>query len=120
VTASPAASLHTGLLASKGHAQPTRSVSLPGSDSPVREIATARARPANPVHQNRITVRLDDKQRLRLRLASAHLGKARQTLLIEALDHYLNQVMPTYLQDHCPCIEDGVSTADRCVHGNKS
>lgn len=54
---------------------------------------------------SRITLRIDDKQRLRLRLASAHLGKTRQVILIDALDHYLKRVMPTFLHDPCPCIQ---------------
>lgn len=127
---SPAASLHTGLLASKGNAQPSRGLAQPLSEgvaagrldagSLIRNLAPANPPVANAAAQNRITVRVDEKQRLRLRLASAHLGKSRQVILLDALEHYLHQVLPTFLHDHCPCIDGGeIIESDRCLQVKK-
>ncbi|HTI86664.1 MAG TPA: hypothetical protein VL966_08670 [Alphaproteobacteria bacterium] len=123
---SPAASLHTGLLASKGSAQPSRGVAHPLIERLANIVAPAKPAPApasapqivnaRPVASSatpggRLSVRVDEKLQLRLRLASAHLGKNRQTLLLEAIDHYLDKVLPTYLHDRCPCIEAGQGEA---------
>jgi hypothetical protein len=63
---------------------------------------------------SRITLRVDAKQRLRLRLASAHLGKSRQVILLDALDHYLTRVMPSFLNEPCPCIQGESATGSEC------
>jgi predicted DNA-binding protein len=128
VSQAPAASLHTGLLAAKGSAQPSRGVNHPL----IERLATASAAPTAPgptmlnapraptsAAPHRLSVRVDDRMQLRLRLASAHLGRNRQIILLEALDHYLNQVMPTYLHERCPCIEGGDGESGRC-HQDKT
>jgi hypothetical protein len=137
----PVSSLSAALLVTKGNAQPSRGLAQPISErivfpmrEPVpRETQIARAsEPVVPVTwpaaaafappppppstaTSRITLRVDDNQRLRLRLASAHLGKSRQVILIDALDHYLKRVMPSFLHEPCPCIQgESVSGADCC------
>ena len=122
----PAASLHVGLLASKGNAQPSRGVAHPL----IERLANTRSAPTlaapmivnapqlpNAHAQGRISVRVDERQQLRLRLASAHLGKNRQMILVEALDHYLDKVMPAYLHERCPCIESGRGDGEGCHKG---
>jgi predicted DNA-binding protein len=116
---SPAASLHTGLLASKGAAQPSRGVAHPlierlANTAPAKvtptvapQIINAPTVASTVAAGGRLSVRVDEKLQLRLRLASAHVGKNRQTILLEAIDHYLDKVLPTYLHDRCPCIEAG-------------
>jgi hypothetical protein len=69
---------------------------------------------------SRITLRVDDKQRLQLRLASAHLGKTRQIILIDALDHYLRRVVPSFLHDPCPCIQGESATGGECCQRHES
>jgi hypothetical protein len=83
-------------------------------------LAEAFAPPPPSTASSRITLRVDDKQRLRLRLASAHLGKSRQVILIDALDHYLKRVMPTFLHDPCPCIQGESATGGECCQRNES
>lgn len=69
---------------------------------------------------SRITLRIDETQRLRLRLAAAHLGKSRQVILIEALDHYFKRVMPAFLHDPCPCIQGGSAIGSDCCQRSES
>jgi hypothetical protein len=127
---SQAASLSAALLTTKGNAQPSRGLAEPMSSRPVpsaldlldafepspivRPLATSHPPAANATMPSRITLRVDEKVRLRLRLASAHLGQSRQVILIDALDHYLRKVLPTYLHERCPCIEAGALGGTVC------
>ena len=133
MSTAPAASLSAALLVAKGNAQPSRGLAQPiierigfaaratdprdlRDHPPVEPVAPVTwpvppafaALPASAgAASNRITLRIDDAQRLRLRLASAHLGKTRQVILIEALEHYFKRVLPAFLHDPCPCIQSG-------------
>jgi hypothetical protein len=125
---SPAASLTARLLAPRGNAHPNR------GGLPIREPITISARDgrlldprvfqvpprtlgaqpsANREHK-RVSVRIEQQQSLRLRLASVYLGKRRQALLLEALDCYLKQVVPGLLSNLCPCIENGIANGSDC------
>jgi hypothetical protein len=126
----PTASLSAALLVTRGNAQLSGGLAQPMTGRAgfaIRSIETRDPRdhpPAEPTPATwppsfvppppppdtaftRLTLRVDDAQRLRLRLASAHLGKSRQVILIEALDHYFKRVLPAYLHDPCPCIQGG-------------
>lgn len=145
----PVASLNATLLVTKGNAQPSRGLAQPMTERlgfAMRAAATHDTRdirPAEPAAlvapvtwptpqafvppspppstaSSRITLRVDDKQRLQLRLASAHLGKSRQVILIDALDHYLKRVMPALLHDPCPCIQGESATGGECCQRNES
>jgi len=143
VSAGPAASLSAALLVTKGNAQPSRGLAQPMTErlgfamrsidtrdtrdhQPVEPVApvtwpgppTFVPPPASPSTEfTRLTLRVDETQRLRLRLASAHLGKTRQVILIEALDHYFKRVLPAFLHDPCPCIQGGSAIdSDCCQH----
>jgi len=135
VSAGPAASLSAALLVTKGNAQPSRGLAQPMTDRrgfAMRSIAPLNigdGQPAEPVTPvtwpgpptfvpppppssvavSRLTLRVDEMQRLRLRLACAHLGKNRQEVLMEALEHYFKHVLPGFLHDPCPCIQQGGS-----------
>ena len=127
MSAVPAASLSAALLVTKGNAQPSRGLAQPMTERPELGARDASALGPTPIARalppafaappavagatGRLTLRVDEKQRLRLRLASAHLGKSRQTILLEALDHYLKRVLPGFLHDPCPCIQ-GESAID--------
>jgi hypothetical protein len=143
VSAAPVASLSAALLVTKGNAQPSRGLAQPMTERigfGMREANMPAPRPTEPVTPvawpvpqafvppptppgtatSRITLRVDDKQRLRLRLASAHLGKSRQVILLDALDHYLKRVMPAFLHDPCPCIQGEDATGSDCCQRNES
>jgi hypothetical protein len=68
----------------------------------------------NAAAPRRIAVLLDERQLLRLRLASAHLGKSRQAIIIDALEHYLTDVVPTFLHGPCSCIGGAQNETDPC------
>jgi hypothetical protein len=116
----PTASLSAALLVTRGNAQLSRGLAQPMTGRPGFAMHSidkrdTRDHPPNFVPPppppdmafSRLTLRVDETQRLRLRLASAHLGKSRQEILIEALDHYFQRVMPALLHDPCPCIQGG-------------
>jgi hypothetical protein len=146
VSGAPVASLSATLLVTKGNAQPSRGLAQPMTERlgfTMREAAARDTRDVRPAEAaapvtwpapqtfappppppstaaSRITLRVDDKQRLRLRLASAHLGKSRQVILIDALDHYLKRVMPSFLHDPCPCIQGESATGGDCCQRTES
>ena len=146
MSATPAASLSAALLVARGNAQLNRGLAQPmtgrpglamhsidGSDThdhqPMKPAApvtwpgppTFVPRPAPPdTALTRLTVRVDETQRLRLRLAAAHLGKSRQVILIEALDHYFKRVLPAFLHDPCPCIQGGSAIGSDCCQRSES
>jgi hypothetical protein len=80
----------------------------------LRSLGAAKIARMNPTAPRRITVILDERQRLRLRLASAHLGKSRQEIIIEAVEHYLTEVVPTFLDGPCSCIGGAQNETEPC------
>lgn len=146
MSATPAASLSAALLVTKGNAQPSRGLAQPmterlgfamrgidtrdthegGPTEPVAPVtwpgAPAFVPPPPPPDMafTRLTLRVDETQRLRLRLASAHLGKSRQVILIEALDHYFKRVLPAFLHEPCPCIQGGSAIGTDCCQRSES
>lgn len=115
----PAAALSTSLLVTKGNAQPSRGLAQPaverivfgglGMAAPVGTITVPQATSSERTARRRITISVDERQWLRIRLACAHLYKSRQTILLSALEHYLDRVLPKMLRDPCPCIEGGTA-----------
>jgi hypothetical protein len=147
MNSSPVATLSAALLVTKGNAQPSRGLAQPMTDRIGLAMRVATALGTNetiptepvpvtwPVSQafvpqlappraaaaaSRITIKVDDTQRLRLRLASAHLGKSRQVILIDALDHYLKRVMPSFLHEPCPCMQGEAASGSDCCQHNES
>lgn len=123
MSSSSAASLSTSLLTTKGNAQPSRGLAQPmsergvvaGLDAGVVIRAIGVAKPAAPKtpRAKRMLIRMDDRQRLRLALASVHLGKSRQTVVLDAIEHYLSRAMPTLLSGPCACISSEKAETDR-------
>ena len=118
MSARPTASLSAALLVTRGNAQLSGGLAQPMTSRhglalhsidtrDTRDHAPRFVPPPPPPDMafTRLTVRVDDTQRLRLRLAAAHLGKSRQVILIEALEHYFRRVLPAFLHDPCPCIQ---------------
>ena len=124
MSSSSAASLSTSLLTTKGNAQPSRGLAQPmiersvvaglEAGAAIRAINVAKpAVPKPPVRAKRVLIRMDDRQRLRLALASVHLGKSRQTVVLDAIEHYLSRAMPTLLSGPCACISGDKAEKDR-------
>lgn len=119
------ASLHAGLLARKGEAQPAPVTQIgavfpshaevpeppvgtperrrPPAPAPTSEtIADLRRHPATARHKT--TVRLNDEQRRRVRLAAVQLERSQQSLISEAIDEFLDQLCERELP-HCHCLK---------------
>lgn len=66
----------------------------------------------------RMSLRLDAERHFRLRLAMAHLDRNGRELIVAALDHYLDRVVPGLVQRRCACLEhgapSGVTGAECC------
>ena len=133
MSAAPAASLSAALLVTRGNAQVSRGLAQPTSLRPGLAMHGVDARdtrdhppsfvpppPPPDTAFTRLTLRVDETQLLRLRLAAAHLGKTRQVILIEALEHYFKRVLPAYLHDPCPCIEGGSAIGSDCCQRSES
>jgi len=97
---SEAASLTEALLVAKGGAAPSR-LTMPRTGG----VSAGRAR--HPDGRARLALRLDEERHRRLRLATAHLRKSGQGLLLAALDHYLDHVVPTLVDRNCHCLSCG-------------
>jgi hypothetical protein len=143
VSAAPAASLSAALLVTKGNAQLKSGLAQPMAERlgfAMRSI-DARDAPDDPSTKPvtwpelpsfvppppppatafaSLTLRVDETQRLRLRLASAHLGKNRQEILIEAIEHYFKHVLPAFLHDPCPCIQGGSAIGGDCCQRSET
>lgn len=130
MSTSAAASLTASLLVPRGNARPSRGIAQPirerisvaVRDSDLLRPEVARLPQARFVPQTaaagakpkRISLRLDERQWLRLRLASARFSKSPQAILIEALDHYFKRVVPELLGNPCPCLVNGVANGIDC------
>lgn len=125
------AALTGALLANKGAAAPSNTVSafleeLPPPDrTPLRPtLATGETRESaqhdamprgaddglrsgGQGKRAKLSVRLDPDRHLRLKLAAAHLRRSSQTIMIEALDAFLADMAPALATD-CACLnKDG-------------
>jgi hypothetical protein len=95
MTGGEAASLTDALLVPKGDAAPSRGAMAWTSGE------TA-ARPAGD--HRRISFRIDELRHRRLKLASVHLRVSAQSLVLAAVEHYLDRIVPSLLGSHCPCV----------------
>lgn len=118
-----AAALTAGLLARKGAAtpaprQPGFAAALDAPRVPFGKAAPfpAPARTANETapgpHRQRLTLRLDDRRHLHLRLMSAHFALSRQELIVRALDEFLERHAAGTSAEHCQCLGVGTNGAD--------
>jgi hypothetical protein len=94
------ASLTDALLVAKGAAAPSR-------PAPQRRSARNDGR-------LRVALRLDEPRHRRLRLAAAHFHKTVQGVMEAALDHYLDRIVPSVLEENCECLARR-ATADTVV-----
>jgi hypothetical protein len=86
------AALTDALLVVKGAAAPSR---------PTPQRAVRRTRDDARV---RVAIRLEEPHHRRLRLAAAHLHKSVQAVLLLALDHYLDRIVPNVIDQRCQCL----------------
>jgi hypothetical protein len=123
-----AAALTAGLLARKGAATPAtlaprQPVFAAGLDAPTVPFGKAAPFPAperrasesaHAAHRQRLTLRLDDRRHLHLRLMSAHFALSRQELIVRALDEFLERHAAGTSAEHCRCLHvaDGTNGAD--------
>lgn len=136
-----AASLTGSLLVRKGTAAPSPLGREAGPDAPARRRFTPKLAPSpvalaaandksakaagrngkpraapsgeGPSRVRRFTLRLSREQHLRLRLASVHLGRSGQKLLLEALDEYLGRIAPELREGNCACLLEGLDAPPR-------
>ncbi|HUK60266.1 MAG TPA: hypothetical protein VLV50_13630 [Stellaceae bacterium] len=89
---SDVASLSDALLVVKGSAGPS---------TPKRKTRRG------PLEDSRVRValRIDEPRHHRLRLAAAHMHKSAQSVLLAALDHYLDRIVPNALDEPCACLD---------------
>lgn len=112
------AALTGSLLVVKGAASPSRAVANDGGGATIRSM---RAHTVRPPHTQRkdghshLSLRMNSVRHLRLRLAAAHLGYSGNALVIAALDHYLDHVLPSLLEGNCGCLEKGVGQNQGCA-----
>lgn len=124
------AALTGALLASKGAAAPSNSVSAFLEEQPTSQESSRKSVAAAPSQvrlqmadtvtssqgseassseiaaaRAKLSVRLDPDRHLRLKLAAAHLRRSSQAIMLDALDAYLSSVTPA-LDRACPCLND--------------
>ncbi len=63
----------------------------------------------------RVTLRMSLARHLRLRLAAAHLGRSNQALMLAAIDHYIDNLLPLLMAGRCACLEQGRVPAGDCA-----
>lgn len=104
-----AAALTQSLLVTKGMAAPIGTSGARASGS----IAQRRSKPTDP--RPRLTMRLEEECHRRIRLAAVHLRQSTQRVMLAALDHYLDHVLPTLLANSCRCLERGGYPRQTCA-----
>ncbi len=111
------ASLTSALLAGKGAAGPGgKETPQPEHDNVEPFAAKMRLRPSSRADvASRVSLRINTPRRLRLKLAAAHLGRSSQALMLSAIDHYLDDVLPLLLAGRCACLEQGRVPARSCA-----
>jgi len=63
----------------------------------------------------RVSLRMANARHSRLRLAAAHLGRSNQALMLAAIDHYIDTVLPALTAGRCACLEEGRAPAGSCT-----
>jgi len=117
----PAPSRFTPTLAAESRQNAPSPVSLPAvpgkpaaraGKNGKRGSTPAAARTVSPGDDSseirRFTLRLSQNQHLRLRLASVHLGRSGQKLILEAVNEYLDRIAPELRDGNCACFLDGM------------
>ena len=118
-----AASLTGSLMARKGAAVPAEQSVVPLKpavfvrnkarpvdrvpDAPIRECSSDPCRNSEDLRRAaKLTLRLEGDQHLQVKLLASHLNCSIQTIIREALQRHLDEMVPTYLHGKCMCLAD--------------
>ncbi|NBC31328.1 MAG: hypothetical protein GVY13_01500 [Alphaproteobacteria bacterium] len=117
------ASLTSSLMARKGTAAPAEQSVVPlkpsvfvkgksrtadrAGDGPVRDCGDEPCRGRNDLRRAaKLTLRLEGDQHLQVKLLASHLNCSIQTIIREALQRHLDEMVPTYLHGKCSCLAE--------------
>lgn len=115
-----AATLSSGLLVRKGAAIPTTlgpttlragiftptspgATSLAAVPTPPRAVSAGTPASGGP-RDHKVSLRLDAERHRKLRLATVHLGRSGQSILLEALDAHLARCADSIVAGDCACL----------------
>ena len=111
-----AASLTASLLAAKGTAVPSTERAPLDIGSNVERLPDPKpGRAKTDDGMVRVGLRMNAVRHQRLRLGAAHLGRSNQALMLAAIDHYIDNVLPLLMAGHCACLEQGRMPAGQCA-----
>ncbi|HXZ00961.1 MAG TPA: hypothetical protein VEI03_13245 [Stellaceae bacterium] len=108
-----AASLTASLLAPKANAAPEMAQAAVDMGGNVQFLPKP-PRAGKGEGMVRVSLRMSTERHLRLRLAAAHLGRSNHALMLAAVDHYIDHILPPLLAGHCACLEQGRMPAGGC------
>jgi hypothetical protein len=106
------ASLTSALLVVKEFAAPT-ATSLGANVQFLRK--SPRHRLAGDEGVIRVSLRMNTARHMRLKLAAAQLGSSNHALLLQAIDHYLDNVLPMVMLDPNPAIAQARAPGETCA-----
>jgi hypothetical protein len=111
------AALTAGLLVAKGGASPSGESHAPegGTVAFLPKDRQARSGGGGEDGMTRVSLRMPTARHLRLRLAAAHLGRSNHALMLAAIDHYIDTVLPLVVSGRCACLEQGRAPAGDCA-----
>ncbi len=113
-----AASLTASLLVPKGDATPSAKKAAASPRNATVEFLPKPRRERSGGGEDgmtRLSLRMPTARHLRLRLAAAHLGRSNQGLILAAVDHYLDTVLPLLMAGRCACVEQGRDPVGGCA-----
>jgi hypothetical protein len=110
-----AAPLTASLLVTKGDATPSAKSDAARAQGATVEFLPKPQRPDGEDGQTRVSLRMPTARHLRLRLAAAHLGRSNQGLILAAVDHYIDTVLPLLMAGRCACVEQGRDPQGGCA-----
>jgi len=117
------ATLSSSLMARKGTAAPAEQSVVPlkpsvfvrtktrpadrSGDAPVRESSEEPCRGREGLRRAaKLTLRLEGDQHLQVKLLASHLNCSIQTIIRDALQRHLDDMVPAYLHGQCSCLAE--------------
>jgi len=101
----------TGLLVTKPAAPVPQSV----AEAAIKRLPPRPAPKRGNDGLTRVSLRINSARHLRLRLAAAHLGLSNHGMMVAAIDHYLDNVLPMLMSGRCACVDEGRAPAGNCA-----
>jgi predicted DNA-binding protein len=106
------ASLTSSLLVVKGNEAP-EAMSRSANNQFLHKAARPRLRGEDGVA--RVTLRMSAARHLRLKRAAAYLGQSNHALLLEAIDRYIDEVLPTLTAESGHSLVQERATGETCA-----